>query len=48
MLDVITQATTFVDQITAGTISIDGDASALVEIFGKLDTITTGFAIVEP
>jgi alkyl sulfatase BDS1-like metallo-beta-lactamase superfamily hydrolase len=48
MLDVVTQATTFVDQITAGTISIDGDASALVEIFGKLDTITTGFAIVEP
>jgi alkyl sulfatase BDS1-like metallo-beta-lactamase superfamily hydrolase len=48
MLDVVTQATTFVDQITAGTISIDGDASALLEIFGKLDTITTGFAIVEP
>jgi alkyl sulfatase BDS1-like metallo-beta-lactamase superfamily hydrolase len=48
MLDVVTQSTTFVDQITAGTISIDGDASALLEIFGKLDTITTGFAIVEP
>ena len=48
MLDVITQATNFVDQITAGTISIYGDASALLEIFGKLDTITTGFAIVEP
>jgi alkyl sulfatase BDS1-like metallo-beta-lactamase superfamily hydrolase len=48
MLDVVTQATTFVDQITAGTISIDGDASALLEIFGKLDNITTGFAIVEP
>ena len=48
MLDVVTQATTFVDQITAGTISIDGDASALLQIFGNLDTIITGFAIVEP
>jgi alkyl sulfatase BDS1-like metallo-beta-lactamase superfamily hydrolase len=48
MLDVVTQATTFVDQITAGTILIDGDASALLQIFGKLDTVTTGFAIVEP
>ena len=48
MLDVVTQATTFMDQITAGTITIDGDAAALLEIFGKLDTITTGFAIVEP
>ena len=48
MLDVVTQATTFVDQITEGTITIDGDASALLQIFGKLDTITTGFAIVEP
>lgn len=48
MLDVVTQATTFVDQITAGTITIDGDASALLKIFGKLDTITSGFAIVEP
>jgi alkyl sulfatase BDS1-like metallo-beta-lactamase superfamily hydrolase len=48
MLDVVTQTTTFVDQITAGTITIDGDASALLQIFGKLDTITTGFAIVEP
>jgi alkyl sulfatase BDS1-like metallo-beta-lactamase superfamily hydrolase len=48
MLDVVTQATTFMDQITAGTITIEGDAAALLEIFGKLDTITTGFAIVEP
>ncbi|MBJ7368807.1 MAG: hypothetical protein JHC65_10160, partial [Ilumatobacteraceae bacterium] len=48
MLDVVTQATTFVDQITAGAISIDGDASALLQIFGNLDTIITGFAIVEP
>ena len=48
MLDVVTQATTFVDQITAGTISIEGDASALLQIFGNLDTIITGFAIVEP
>ena len=47
-LDIITQETTFVDQIQAGNISIDGDGAALLNIFGNLDTVMLGFAIVEP
>jgi alkyl sulfatase BDS1-like metallo-beta-lactamase superfamily hydrolase len=36
------------DELSAGTVTIDGDASALLNIFGNLDTFATGFAIVEP
>ncbi len=47
-LEVIAQTTTFVDEIKNGTITIDGDAGALLTIFGNLDNFSTGFAIVEP
>ena len=47
-LDVIAQTTTFVDELQKGTVIIDGDAGALLTIFGNLDKFMTGFAIVEP
>jgi alkyl sulfatase BDS1-like metallo-beta-lactamase superfamily hydrolase len=47
-LEVIAQTTTFVDELKNGTITIDGDAGALLAIFGNLDNFSTGFAIVEP
>ena len=48
LLEIIAQMTTFVDEFSAGTVSIEGDAAALLNIFGNLDTFATGFAIVEP
>ena len=48
LLDVITQATTFIHEMTEGTITVDGDAGALLNIFGNLEKFVTGFAIVEP
>jgi alkyl sulfatase BDS1-like metallo-beta-lactamase superfamily hydrolase len=48
LLEIIAQVTTFVDELTAGTVTIEGDAAALLNIFGNLDTFATGFAIVEP
>jgi alkyl sulfatase BDS1-like metallo-beta-lactamase superfamily hydrolase len=48
LVDVITQETTFVKEIEAGTITLQGDASALLVIFGNLDVFVQGFAIVEP
>jgi alkyl sulfatase BDS1-like metallo-beta-lactamase superfamily hydrolase len=47
-LEIIAQATSFVDELKNGTITIDGDAGALLTIFGNLDNFATGFAIVEP
>ena len=47
-LEVIAQTTTFVDELQKGTITIEGDAGALLTIFGNLDKFFTGFAIVEP
>jgi alkyl sulfatase BDS1-like metallo-beta-lactamase superfamily hydrolase len=47
-IDIITQVTTFMDQIQAGQITIEGDASALLTIFGNLDDVSTSFPIVEP
>jgi alkyl sulfatase BDS1-like metallo-beta-lactamase superfamily hydrolase len=47
-LEVIAQVTTFMDELAAGTVTIEGDAAALLNIFGNLDTFATGFAIVEP
>jgi alkyl sulfatase BDS1-like metallo-beta-lactamase superfamily hydrolase len=47
-LEVIAQTTTFVDELQKGTVIIDGDAGALLTIFGNLDKFMTGFAIVEP
>jgi alkyl sulfatase BDS1-like metallo-beta-lactamase superfamily hydrolase len=48
LLDVIGQETTFVDAMKAGKASIDGDAGALLTVFGNLDKFSMGFAIVEP
>jgi alkyl sulfatase BDS1-like metallo-beta-lactamase superfamily hydrolase len=48
LLEIIAQVTTFVDELSAGTVTIEGDAAALLNIFGNLDTFATGFAIVEP
>jgi alkyl sulfatase BDS1-like metallo-beta-lactamase superfamily hydrolase len=48
LLDVITQATTFIHEMTEGTITVEGDAGALLNIFGNLDKFVTGFPIVEP
>lgn len=47
-LEVIAQTTTFVDELQKGSIKIEGDAGALLTIFGNLDKFFTGFAIVEP
>jgi alkyl sulfatase BDS1-like metallo-beta-lactamase superfamily hydrolase len=35
-------------EIESGSITLDGDASALLTIFGNLDVFVQGFAIVEP
>jgi alkyl sulfatase BDS1-like metallo-beta-lactamase superfamily hydrolase len=45
---VMLQETTFMDQITAGNITLDGDPSALLTIFGNIDVFEPGFNIVEP
>jgi alkyl sulfatase BDS1-like metallo-beta-lactamase superfamily hydrolase len=47
-LDIVLQDTTFVDAVQAGDVIIEGDAAALVTIFGNLDTFSMGFPIVEP
>lgn len=47
-LDIVLQDTTFVDAVKAGDVVIDGDAGALITIFGNLDTFSMGFPIVEP
>ncbi len=48
LCDVIAGGTTFVAAIEAGTITLDGDAAALLTIFGNLEVFQSGFAIVEP
>ena len=45
---VMLQETTFMDQIAAGNITLDGDPTALLTIFGNIDTFEPGFNIVEP
>jgi alkyl sulfatase BDS1-like metallo-beta-lactamase superfamily hydrolase len=45
---IVTQETTFVDQIESGAITLDGDATALLTIFGNLDMPAPAFPIVEP
>jgi alkyl sulfatase BDS1-like metallo-beta-lactamase superfamily hydrolase len=47
-IEIVTQQTTFMDQISAGQILIEGDAAALLTIFGNLDEVSTSFPIVEP
>ncbi len=48
LIDIVTQATTFMDQINEGNITVDGDPAALLTIFGNLDVFTPAFRIVEP
>jgi alkyl sulfatase BDS1-like metallo-beta-lactamase superfamily hydrolase len=48
LIEVVTQETTFMEQIQAGNIAVDGDPAALLTIFGNLDSFTPGFHIVEP
>ncbi|GDX26534.1 beta-lactamase-like protein [Actinomycetes bacterium] len=48
LISVIIQETTFIDEIGKGFIVIDGDATALLTIFGNLDAFPNSFNIVEP
>ena len=48
LIAVIVQDTTFVQEIERGSIVLEGDAAALLGIFGNLDVFHAGFAIVEP
>ena len=48
LIKIITQETSFVDEIAAGNIALDGDAGALLTVFGNLDVFMGGFTIVEP
>jgi alkyl sulfatase BDS1-like metallo-beta-lactamase superfamily hydrolase len=48
MVEVIGGRTTFVDQVAAGAITLDGDAGALIELMGCLDRFSRSFPIVEP
>ena len=47
-LDVLAQVTTFIDELGKGTVAIEGDAGAMLQVFGNLDVFESGFAIVEP
>ncbi len=48
LIQIIAQETTFIDEMASGAIVLDGDAQALLTVFGNLDTFGGGFAIVEP
>ena len=48
LVGIVTAETTFMDEIHAGRITLDGDPAALLTIFGNLDTFVPGFAVVEP
>ena len=48
LLDVLAQVTTFIDELGKGTIVVEGDAGAMLQVFGNLDVFESGFAIVEP
>ena len=48
LLNVITQSSTFMQELETGSITLDGDATALLTILGNLDQFQTNFAIVEP
>ena len=47
-LEVIAQTTSFAEELKNGAVTIEGDAGALLTVFGNLDGFSTGFAIVEP
>ena len=48
LIEVLSQQTTIADEISNGTIKLDGDAAALLAIFGNLDTFMPGFNVIEP
>jgi alkyl sulfatase BDS1-like metallo-beta-lactamase superfamily hydrolase len=48
LLRIVIQETTFVDELQAGSATIDGDAASLLTIFGNLEAFPGSFAIVEP
>ncbi len=48
LISIMAQETTFLDQIAAGQIILDGDAQALLTIFGNFEVFDAGFALVEP
>ena len=48
LVDISGGVVSFIDAVGDGLIALDGDPSALITIFGNLDTFETGFAIVEP
>jgi alkyl sulfatase BDS1-like metallo-beta-lactamase superfamily hydrolase len=48
LIRIIAQETTFVDEIGSGGITLEGDAQALLLVFGNLDAFGGGFAVVEP
>ncbi len=45
---ILVGSTTFVDQMGEGAIAVDGDANALIELFGYLDRFPSWFPIVTP
>ena len=48
LTDITSGGVSFVDAVGDGRVAVDGDAAALITIFGNLDASETGFAIVEP
>lgn len=48
LISIVAQETTFLDEIASGAITMDGDAQALLSIFGNLEVFDAGFALVEP
>ena len=48
LTDITGGGVSFVDAVGDGRVGVDGDAGALITIFGNLDSFETGFAIVEP
>jgi len=48
LISIVTQETTFIEQIQEGNVALEGDAMKLQDIFGNLDAFTPNFNIVEP
>ena len=48
LISVVTQAVSLDDALKEGTIAIEGDAGALLNVFGNLDTFYGGFNVIEP
>jgi alkyl sulfatase BDS1-like metallo-beta-lactamase superfamily hydrolase len=48
LISIVTQETTFIEQIQEGNVGLEGDAMKLQDIFGNMDAFTPNFNIVEP